>query len=505
MSFITINPGFRAGVQSLNINGVLSATFPLIIDGTVISAANASATTSGVLTAGLQNIGGVKNFVDGIQLNSTQAVSSISTDNTFVGATDTELATRKATKEFVEGYVPAPFITSVSLPLEVTLGNLTIRAASATESGIVTIGDQKFEGEKTFKDLLKASSDIFLDHIVGTTIRQTSIDAWVELTTRTGGSIRINDGSAPNSNVIITAAEAGGSLISMRTGVPSATCLTVESSNVSAYRPVNIITSTEPQLVLYNGTANAYINLTGAGDMTINCTGNDLNFHSTDQVHVLNSTASTSKTTGALTVSGGAGINGNITANQLVLDGSSNPKMTLTSPTGTTTFTQQSGGQLTIYTTSTTVPYVEFDTPAGTQFRISDSRIYCDSLLEANQGIKYDDVPAQFTPTGAGPFDNFLIGAIGTVFYIDCNSVTSGAQFRGIDGVSTINSRKIILNFTQTAGTKIINLIHNSLGSLPGNRLYCPGGVTYSLTVGPVGVAEFLYSTLFNVWILTNR
>lgn len=76
-----------------------------------------------------------------------------------------------------------------------------------------------------------------------------------------------------------------------------------------------------PQLYLSGdlGLTNyATLQTSAAGDLTLNATGNDINLHSTDTVHVLNTTVSTSTTTGALIVSGGVGVADSIYSSAIV-------------------------------------------------------------------------------------------------------------------------------------------------------------------------------------------
>jgi hypothetical protein len=71
----------------------------------------------------------------------------------------------------------------------------------------------------------------------------------------------------------------------------------------------SFISSTLGVRGLYNyastGTNRTVITTDTNGDLTINADGNDINFHSTDTVRVLNTTPSISTTSGALVVSGG--------------------------------------------------------------------------------------------------------------------------------------------------------------------------------------------------------
>lgn len=72
---------------------------------------------------------------------------------------------------------------------------------------------------------------------------------------------------------------------------------------------LSTLTSTSAnQLTLgYDGSSKVTFDVSSGGDLTIDASGNDLNLASTDKVHVLNATSSTSTSTGALLVSGGIG------------------------------------------------------------------------------------------------------------------------------------------------------------------------------------------------------
>jgi len=74
-----------------------------------------------------------------------------------------------------------------------------------------------------------------------------------------------------------------------------------------------------PQLSLnYDATNKALFEVNGAGDMTIDCSGNNLNFVSSDVVTVYNTTQSISDITGGFQVRGGVGCVGNIYAGGLI-------------------------------------------------------------------------------------------------------------------------------------------------------------------------------------------
>ena len=69
-----------------------------------------------------------------------------------------------------------------------------------------------------------------------------------------------------------------------------------------------------------DGTKTTTMTVDTGGDMTIDCSGNDFNFANTDAIHILNTTSSTSTTTGALTINGGVGIGGTIYTNNIFSD-----------------------------------------------------------------------------------------------------------------------------------------------------------------------------------------
>jgi hypothetical protein len=122
---------------------------------------------------------------------------------------------------------------------------------------------------------------------------------------------------------------------------------------------MELYSTSSPQLkIAYSGSYYVTISVDAAGDTTIDAVGNDLNFHSSDVVHVLNTTASTSPITGALLVSGGIGISdsinaaGTITGTQLRGITNALSQLYLENSTGfSVDFTVDPSGYLTIGTT----------------------------------------------------------------------------------------------------------------------------------------------------------
>lgn len=84
----------------------------------------------------------------------------------------------------------------------------------------------------------------------------------------------------------------------------------------------SIINTAGPQLrVQYDATHYAWINSLASGDATLGTTGTNLNIDSSNIFHVLNTTNSTSQTTGAAVIAGGLGVGGDIYCQNLVTDG----------------------------------------------------------------------------------------------------------------------------------------------------------------------------------------
>jgi hypothetical protein len=131
------------------VNGepVYFADPPLFINNDTMSISAATDGQPGYVTIAAQPFGGVKDFTDGLKINTGQTITAISIDPTMAGATDTKLATQKATKDYVDS---ANIIDSVVNPLYLNVGALQIYDASAAQSGAVSTGSQSLNGVKTF-------------------------------------------------------------------------------------------------------------------------------------------------------------------------------------------------------------------------------------------------------------------------------------------------------------------------------------------------------------------
>jgi enhancing lycopene biosynthesis protein 2 len=81
------------------------------------------------------------------------------------------------------------------------------------------------------------------------------------------------------------------------------------STNTNIFAPKAILSDNATQLSLrYNTSNKADFLVDSTGDMTIDCSGNDLNLASTDTVHVLNTANASSTSTGSFITAGGVGI-----------------------------------------------------------------------------------------------------------------------------------------------------------------------------------------------------
>jgi hypothetical protein len=205
------------------------------------------------------------------------------------------------------------------------------------------------------------------------------------------------------------------------------------------------------------GTNFVNFRVTNTGDLTIDCDGNDLNFSSTDQIHVLNTTASTSTTTGALVVSGGVGIEGSINARGVMtIVGTTTPQFTVKyDDTNNSAFACSSTGDLTINCTGDDLNFASSDmvhvlnTTAATSTTAAaftvDGGIGCQEKIIAGGGI--------FTSTTLVPqlkvaYDGTHYADIGIT---NNNELTVGATSPG-GALRLIASNKLFVDDT-TAST----------------------------------------------------
>lgn len=205
----------------ITINGITSAVPPLYISANSISIVDATASHSGVVSSASQDIGGVKNFTSGINLNSTQNVSSIETTLT---SSDTALPTSKAAKD----YTDAHSILTASLPLSILTNNISIADASALASGVVSLGTQSFAGAKTFNDLTTIFNTLAFSDTVNS-IRGPAASA-LYLYTASGGSVAC----LTNGDVALQTASTGSPSIRLKTGSSGSDALVASTTTVTS-------------------------------------------------------------------------------------------------------------------------------------------------------------------------------------------------------------------------------------------------------------------------------
>lgn len=364
MSILTPPANFWPQPVHVDFQGVTSAIPPLYINVNTISVSDASATASGVLTTGAQVIGGVKNFTSGLNIGTTQAVQEISTDNTFAGATDTRLATQKAIKDYITSHTLA---TGLNEPLYLNLTNIDIRDASLTTRGVMTTGTQSIAGAKTFTGNVHVNGDEEIGGVVTLTRPLGSGGCSVQAVgtnqslyigcTSTGSSIVSQSLTQGGALVLSSAAGLSAGLpteILMVDGLSMGTLFKATSARNTSYCQTYIVSDTTPQFAIQSLLGTATFTLVSGGDLTIDTSGNDLNFHSTDKVHVLNNTAATSKTDGALQINGGVGCSGLIFADGHRAIGTTSPHFFAQWTPGTATYmTCTSQGRMTLDSTGT--------------------------------------------------------------------------------------------------------------------------------------------------------
>jgi hypothetical protein len=115
-----------------------------------------------------------------VQINNSAAarITEVSIDGTLADNSDTKIATQKAVKTYCSS-LPGGYITSVSTPLSVASGNLSIAAAGASSSGIVTTGTQTIAGAKTLSGVT---------HVSNTTAGSSSVTGALTVAGTIGGS-----------------------------------------------------------------------------------------------------------------------------------------------------------------------------------------------------------------------------------------------------------------------------------------------------------------------------
>ena len=283
---------------------VTAVTLPLYMSGTNMNIWDAGANRAGYVTTQAQDIRGAKRFMTSIALADSYVVTATSNDTTLAADSATSLVTEHAAKTYIDthGYTP-PAMTPYAV--------ITADGAGAlTSSGRYVIDNSDANASK-FK--------IYSPN--GTKLMQVAIDqlwnvgqlystaATVELWGNAGKAMSLD--STLVHNYLTTqsvSADTGAMVVDGGMGI---------MKKLYVRDGINVVSLTAPQLsVGYNVLNYTDFTISSTGDLTVNASGNDINFHSTDAVHVLNTTAATSKTTGALQVIGGVGVSGGIYCSQ---------------------------------------------------------------------------------------------------------------------------------------------------------------------------------------------
>ena len=127
---------------------------PLVYDPLTggLSINNATNTQSGIVSIVAQNFAGIKNFTNGIKLNSGQTITDITTDTTLGLNSDSILPTEKAIKTYVDTAIGGSSAINATTPLnwDVPTHTMSIANADSFVAGVVTSGSQNFGGLKNF-------------------------------------------------------------------------------------------------------------------------------------------------------------------------------------------------------------------------------------------------------------------------------------------------------------------------------------------------------------------
>jgi hypothetical protein len=181
---------------------------------------------------------------------------------------------------------------------------------------------------------------------------------------------------------------------------------------------VGIFQNTTPGLaqlyVAYDSSKYTSFITDSTGDMTIDTWGNDLNFHSTDSVHVLNTNDSSSYSTGSLQVSGGLGLAKKLYCNDAI-QGKQMKAINTSSPQA---FVGYSLGAYTSFGSDTN-GYMSI-TSTGARTQLTDV-VYCQNVASATSS----STGCLRTTGGVGIGENLYVGGIfrlSTPVYTDFNA-----------------------------------------------------------------------------------
>lgn len=196
------------------------------------------------------------------------------------------------------------------------------------------------------------------------------------------------------------------------------------------------------------------IAIDNGGDCTIDTTGNDLNFSSTDCIHILNTTASTTPITGALVVSGGVGISGSIFASGVMsIVGVPGPQFYIKyDNTNYCSFSMSSGGNLNIDCTGNDLRFSSSDrihvlnstasTTVTSGALVVNGGIGCGGSMNVTNSINIIALPGIGVPQLTLYYDvthnaSFTCDASGSLM-IDCSG--NSLSFQSSDYVHVLNT-----------------------------------------------------------------
>lgn len=263
---------------------------------------------------------------DSLHLSFTTNSSSVSTGTLIVDGGE-----GLAKDLYVGGTIYGNLNGSVTGTLNVTdlhLTGTTQSTASSTGTLIVDggVGIEKdlYVGGKIYGDL---EGDLTVDSLVLSDTTQSSSSSTGTLTVAGGAGIakNINIGGTITGNNILTLTAPNGTLpMNITKSDTNATYIDWTGSNFRQYLHIGSqstngskLTVTnkagdEQLLLFYDPTHFCQFFVDSSGNTTIDTSGNIMNFASTDQINILNTTESTSISTGALVVNGGEGITKNL-------------------------------------------------------------------------------------------------------------------------------------------------------------------------------------------------
>lgn len=532
----------------------LSLIEPLYYSGTDLAIRDASLTTYGVLTTLLQNIAGTKNFNDGFTIGGTQVCTSISADSTFITATDAELSTKKAIKDYIGSGIP------LNLPLYYNAGSIDIHAATDTTSGVLSALPQGIGGVKTFANDIIAKDAIELANVLGGVIRSSTTAPTLTLTSLTNGSSIELQSLSYGGDLLIQSSPTATKAVRVQTGSPLADRVVVDDVAISHNLPTVITSSSAPHLMLVTGVDTSSFAASGVG-LSISASGPSVSFGLSNTVVVNNTTPSTSILSGALTVKGGLGVTESVSTTKCRLLSSATDSLYIEAASGQHSGLSVSGtGALTIDSTGSAPSialsyngsplhilnsslssfngslsavklssaydgsnYTNYETNSSgdatirttgaslTLMQAGNPNVVCDNdYLRANKGLeingalKYNSSPASYTLTGAGPFNDYVITTTKSFLYFTITGMTPAAHLTGLSCSGPPAAFRIVDLYFYSATPSSITIEHQGAGSLAGYRILCPNAGNLVIVVNPVAGVRLVYDSVLSRWAIMS-